>query len=505
MLSGQLPVPDQQPVRRAPAVGRTGLKHWAGYVSEEFLTDLRGERGYKIFDEMRRNEPIVVSMLTAVNMVFAGISWSVQPVNESSGADKAAAEFIDRNRERMRRPFDDVMNDVYTMFPFGWALLEIIYKYQDGKIWWDDLALRGQDSLYQWGIDDNGRITSFTQMPAPTYQQITIPAEKFLLFRTTAEKNNPEGLSLLRGAYKPYYYKKVIEEVEAMGAERDLLGIPVMRVPYGATPEEAAEALKIVENIKNDDQAGVIETAVGPNPEDRFEFRLVNGQGSAGRVSFTDRLIQRYSTEMAMVMLAHFLRLGTAGSSGGYNLSSDQRDMFQVALRGLLKRIKDVWNHDAIPRLLAMNGMTGKCRLEHGRISQLNLQSIANFITSGVQNKWLTPTRELEQFLRREAELPELDEATEAAADAPPPVPPALPGAEPATRSGQDAAKAEKDNSGITTNPGANQRGAGMTPAAAGAKVGLPKAAAEDDPYDADIWEEYTIKTISAFAGDFWR
>ncbi len=496
-------------------LGRSGLQHWAGYISEEFLTDLRGTRGYKVYDEMRRNEPMVVSMLNAIMLVFEGMDWNVVPENKQDGADKAAADFIDRARNRMKRPFEEVMSDVYTAFPFGWALLEINYKYQEGKIWWADLPLRGQDSLLSWGISDNGDIESFTQLPAPKYEQLTIPAAKFLLFRTTTEKNNPEGLSLLRGAYKPYFYKKVIEEIEAMGAERDLLGIPVMEVPFGATPDEIEEARKIIENIKNDDQAGIVETAIGPNPEQRFKFRLQTGQGSSGRVSFTDRLVQRYSTEIVMVCLASFLRLGAAGGGGGYNLSSDQRDMFQVALRGWLRKITNVWNHDAIPRLLAMNGMTGKCKLEHGRITQLNLQSVSNFITSGVQNKWITPTRELENFLRSEAELPALDDNVDAASDAPPAPPPGaelgipgadtpgLPGA--ATPSGQDGAKPEKDNSGITSNPGANQRGSGLAAATAGAKVALPKAAAEDDPYDAELWEEFAVKTISAFAGDFWK
>lgn len=507
-LAGQVPIPEQQAERRAPMMGRSGLNHWAGYISEEFLTDLRGLRGYRVFDEMRRNEPVVFAMLSAITLIFDGIAWEAKPEKEGDGADKAAADFITRAFARMRRPLSEVMTDVHTMFPFGWALLETNYKYAEGKIWWEDHALRGQDSLLEWGIAKNGDITSFTQMPAPTYEIITIPADKFLLFRTTTEKNNPEGMSLLRAAYKPYFYKKVIEEVEAMGAERDLLGIPVMEVPFGATPDEIEEARKIIENIKNDDQAGIVETAIGPNPEQRFKFRLQTGQGSSGRVSFTDRLITRYSTEIVQVGLASFLRLGTAGSSGGYNLSSDQRDMFQVACRGWLKKIANVWNMTAIPRLLAMNGMTGKCKLEHSRITQLNLQSIANFITSGVQNKWLTPTRELENFLRQEAEIPLLDESHEAAADAPPPVPmapgaPGMPGA--ATPSGPGGQKPVKDNAGITTNPGANQRGAGMTPAAAGAKVGLPKAASEDDPWDAEVWEEYTAKTIATFAGDFWK
>jgi hypothetical protein len=44
-------------------------------------------------------------------------------------------------------------------------------------------------------------------------------------------KNNPEGRSLLRNAYRPWYYKHRIEEIEAVGVERDLAGLPIAYLP----------------------------------------------------------------------------------------------------------------------------------------------------------------------------------------------------------------------------------------------------------------------------------
>lgn len=451
----------QEGIKLGPSVGNSGLKHWAGYISEEFLGELRGARGMRVYDEMRRNEPAVAGMLAAITAVITQMDWDVQPKDKKNPADVAAADLVRDSRDGMKHAWDDFIGEVCTMFAFGWSLFEIVYKLQDGRVMWDKLAFRGQDSLTSWTISDNGDIEEFVQLPAPDYKERKIPQWKFLLFRTNTEKNNPEGIALLRPAYKPYFYKRSMEEVEAIGAERDLIGVPIMEVPWGATAADVEKAQEIVENIKNDDQSGVVLTAIGPNPEQRYNLRLLSGQGSSGKVSYTDRLIQRYAGEIHMVTLSQFLRLGMTGS-GSYALSSDQRDLFQIAIRGWMKKISAILNRDAIPRLLAMNGMTGKCSFVHGRIGQLNLQTFVNFVTSGVQNGFLTITKEDEQWLRKEAEMPPLPEGTEAASE---------------KKAAPTAAEGGPDNSGLNANPGENQNGI----FGSGAEGGGDNPAGEDD------------------------
>ena len=68
-------------------------------------------------------------------------------------------------------------------------------------------------------------------MPPPSYNLYTIPIDKALLFRTKSRKDNPEGRSILRNAYRSWYFKRRIQEVEGIGIERDLAGLPVMYAP----------------------------------------------------------------------------------------------------------------------------------------------------------------------------------------------------------------------------------------------------------------------------------
>ena len=86
-------------------------------------------------------------------------------------------------------------------------------KYDDGLIGWRKLPIRSQDSLYQWEYDDEDNLIGMTQMPPPNFGLYTIPLEKAIHFRTRSRKGNPEGRSILRNAYRSWYFKKGIQAV----------------------------------------------------------------------------------------------------------------------------------------------------------------------------------------------------------------------------------------------------------------------------------------------------
>ena len=105
------------------------------------------------------------------------------------------------------------------------------------------------------------------QMPPPDYGLIEIPVEKLLLFRTKSRKGNPEGRSILRNAYRDWYFKRRIQEIEGIGIERDLAGFPVLTAPESMdiwNTEDAemvaarAQAERIVQNIRRDSLEGLV-------------------------------------------------------------------------------------------------------------------------------------------------------------------------------------------------------------------------------------------------------
>jgi hypothetical protein len=334
----------------------------------------------------------------------------------------------------------DMLAEICTMFTYGFAPMEIVYKvrvgpdqqdgsrrsrFMDGRIGWRKIALRGQETVSRWAFDDEGGIAGMYQRaPKVTsightmWSEVLIPIEKLLLFRTTKNKNNPEGRSILRNAYRSWYFKKRFEDIEAMGHDRGLNGYPVFRVPGKimeptASPQEKAiyaAAKAVVTRIRMDQEAGLV------LPSDRddkghlffdFEFKGMDGRRSAD----VDKTIDRNNRDIAMSVLADFIMLGHE-NVGSFSLSQDKTSMFVMALGAWGDMIEDVFNRWAVPRLFALNGMPleNLPQIKHEEIEKVDINGLANYITALVAaGVPLLPDERLEDYLRQAADLPEPD------------------------------------------------------------------------------------------------
>ena len=259
-------------------------------------------------------------------------------------------------------------------------------------------------------------------MPPPNFGLYTIPIEKALLFRTKSRKNNPEGRSVLRNAYRSWYFKRRIQEIEGIGIERDLAGFPVLTAPEGMniwdTDDPDMVAIRagmeaIVKNVRRDSTEGL----ALPNG---WQFQLLS---TGGRRQFdTNAIIERYDTRMAMTVLADFIFLGHQ-SVGSFALSSDKTELFSMAIGAYLDIICEVFNNQAIPRLINLNGdhfngITDYPRMEHGDIEDEDIEKLANYIKEMTGVGILTPDSQLEDYVREAAHLPErLEDDTPAVPD----------------------------------------------------------------------------------------
>lgn len=228
----------------------------------------------------------------------------------------------------------------------------------------------------------------------------------------------PTHNSVLRTAYRPWYYKRRIEEIEGVGIERDLAGLPRAYVPPDLLMESASaddkailEVIKtIITNVRRDAQEGVIFPAVWDENGNRlYEFDLLNSGGS--RQFDTTAIIERYVKHIAMTIMADFMLLGHEGV-GSFALSSDKTNLFSVALGAWMDMDVDVLNRYAVPRLFRLNGLpTNRLpKIVHGDVEDADLAKIASFIASMVAAGMpLFPDEKLQAYLRQVADLPEQD------------------------------------------------------------------------------------------------
>jgi hypothetical protein len=380
-------------------IGSAGLSEFSGVIQDEFLRELRGVEGYKRYDEMRRNSPIVAAAILAIENLIRQISWNFTSDIEND----ERVEFLEVAHEGMSHSWSDHIIECLTFLPFGFSYFEIVYKRDEkNRLTWRKFAPRGQDTVYQWTFDEDGGLSGMRQLTRPKYQIVEIPIEKSILYRTRVERGNPEGRSMLRSAWIPYYYAKHIQQIEGIGVERDLAGLPVITLPAGATTDDndtsdLGKARIIVRNVRNDEQAGI----VLPSPEWTFELASTGGS----RAFNTDDIIRRYESRMLMAFLAQFIMLGQ-NSIGTQSLSKDQSDFFSMAVDAVADIISDTFTHVAIPRLLRLNGMDDKgVRLEHTPVGDTNKAMILEMVSKlGERVTW---DAEEEVWLRGVLGLPE--------------------------------------------------------------------------------------------------
>ena len=390
-------------------IGYTGLDEWHGRISEDFLRELRGKEGYKRYNEMRLNSPIIGAMLMAAEQALRTVSW--QYVSDDGEEDERLV-FLGDALDGMTTSWTDHVIAALTMLPFGYAPFEIVYERRDNRLTWRKFAIRGQDTIESWLFDDSGGIQGLVQMGSPYYKRIEIPIEKVVLYRTRTEKNNPEGRSVLRTAWIPYYYAKNIMQIEAIGIERELAGLPVIELPLGADSDEssstsdASKAAKIVRNMRNDEQAGlVLPPPMGEGEHQKWHFSLVSTGGT--RAIDTDIVIRRYESRMLMSALAQFLILGQ-DKVGTQALSSDMTDFWTNAINATADIISETHTEYAMKRLLRLNGYDDSgIRMEHSPAGDVDVLALADALQKlGDKLTWL-PTDEI--WLRGAMKLPEAD------------------------------------------------------------------------------------------------
>jgi len=232
-----------------------------------------------------------------------------------------------------------------------------------------------------------------------------------MLFRTKSRKNNPEGRSILRNAYRSWYFKRRIQEIEGIGIERDLAGLPVMHAPEGLdiwddTISDNVDIRigmeRMVKSIRRDEMEGV----VLPHG---FELELLSSGGT--RQFDTNAIINRYDTRIAMTVLADFIFLGHS-ETGSWALSSDKTELFAVAIGAFLDIICETFNSQGIPLLIDINGehfagITEYPKMTHGDIEDMDITKVATFLKEMTGIGLLVPDDGLEDYIRQVGHLPE--------------------------------------------------------------------------------------------------
>jgi hypothetical protein len=466
MMSDHLaPVPTPIDKAKGPDMAQManlGLYRSSGLVQREFITALRGNRANETWREMSENDAVVGAVLFQIDMLLRQVEWDVEPTpssdnGEISDYDIERADFLRSCMDDMAHSWEEVISDALTMLPFGFSLMEIVYKrresaevtakpegrtrFPDGKIGWRKFVFVPQETIADWELDDYGGIQGVTQRVSGA--GITIPIEKLLLFRTN--RRNPTGRSVLRTAYRAWYFKKRIEEIEGIGVERDLAGLPVIYADADYLARHTSELQRIVRNIRRDEQEGVLLPDIRTEQGERaLTLELLTSGGQ--RQFSTGEIIARHNREIAMSVMQDVLLLGHE-KVGTQALAQEKRDLSAGALKAWLNLLAATFNDHAVPRLFALNGepLEALPRLCPGDLQPMDVAEFATAIreVAAAGFAGLAADPEVENYVRRRLGVPQLvpevaQQMTEDMLNPPEPPPVVAPDGQPAPEGDDD-------------------------------------------------------------------
>jgi len=385
-------------------IGGTGTMHIMGrLVNEEYNPDLEGQKAVAVYEKMRKSDARVKSSLLVCELPFRAAQWRIKAASEDK-ADIDIAEFVEKNLfEGMSTTWDNTLHHILLMLPFGWMAFEKVWDIVDGQIVYRKLAPRLQKTLYKWEFDNNGSLTGMTQLvwKNNSYDFVTIPAKKLLIFTNEKEGSNFEGTSVLRNAYKHWYIKDVLYRIDSIAAELNAIGIPTGTHPSNI---ETAAKTAFESSLRN------------MSAHEQQYMRLPEGytldiKGVSGTVRDIMPSIDHHNKAIAESVLADFIDLGS-GDKGSFALSRDKSSFFLMALGAMGKNICDTTNQYAIKPLVDYNfNVKLYPRLEVLGLETRETMAYAKAVTDLMGAGGITSDLETENALREMLHLPPKPEA----------------------------------------------------------------------------------------------
>lgn len=387
-------------------LGDSGTEVTGGYVYEEYNTKLRTNEGIKKFDEMRKSDGTVRAAVLSTSLPIRRARWYVEPATEDK-ADQEIAQFIESALfEFQTITWQDLLRQALLMLPFGVMVFEKVFEVRtvDGKdrIIWRKFAPRMPKSIQKWELD-NGE--SGIQQLKSNGDTVEIPIDKLCIFVNEKEGDNWWGTSILRPAYKHWYFKNHFYHFQGVAYERQAVGIPKAKLQDGYSPQDEAKAIEVVQNLRAHHSGYVIEP---PN----IEIEIMDMKGMTTKDP--EKAIAHHNREIAKSVLAQFLELGV-NNSGSRALSSDQSELFLQSLESVAASIADAINNYAIKQLVDLNfdGVEYYPQLKFAGISRVDAEKLSTAYQRLTQTGALKPGKGDEQYFRELLSLPDREDDEE--------------------------------------------------------------------------------------------
>lgn len=411
-------------LRGLPAV-RTGVelawggeKITGGIIRDDHVASLWGVKGIQTAAKMRRSSAQVRCTERVIGLPIRSTVWLVEEPDQASAAEKEAAELLRENLfGGMETSWDAVLREACLAVYFGFRVPEIVWEEREGALAVQKLASRNPELVDQWLYDEQGKLVGYlyvgnrprgqgleawASVSATTYERLPIPLEKTVHFAYESENENPQGFGLWRSMYKHWYILEAVYKVLAIGIERNLLDVPVGKLPPGSQENDKQNLLTILSRWRAAEDAAVV------LPQNT-ELEML---GSSRALVDAMPYLYHHDVKIAQAGLAAFMNLGQS-EVGTQAVGVTLARMFETSVDATAGWIEDCLNTQLVHRWTQANygpdyrqrGFRAP-RLTHKPIRSNDLTVWSSALSALLSGGLLHATVDDEEYVRDLLELP---------------------------------------------------------------------------------------------------
>ncbi len=290
--------------------------------------EYQGLAWYDLYAEVER-DPHVNAILTSAKLNVAGLGWDVDPFVEgnkrqASTRDQKIADFTKDALTKCGHLPQHIFN-LLDGIGKGFAVSEIIWDIQSDGVRVKTLLNRPQRRFQFDAVDRSLKVRTIA---APYYGE-PLPDKKFIVYRPSAQWENPFGDAADQSLYWMWLFKRTAMKFWLKHLEVGAASVPIVKHPQSANKEMKDEALEIAKMVRNG--------AYGRLP-DNFELIWAEATNAIDSATAYQNFIRECNDEMTKCVQGQTLTTeassqtgtGTRALGAVHQQTQDTRDIFRA-------------------------------------------------------------------------------------------------------------------------------------------------------------------------------
>lgn len=293
-------------------------------------------RQAELFEEMEEKDPHLFSQLQTRKNAVTGLDFEIIPFSDDP-RDKEIAAFIKEQVDSVEG-FEDVENDLLDAIGKGFAVSEILWGYDEGRVVAAQIKSRHQKRFFWDSLDDSFRVRT-----QETPEGILLPANKFIVHRYKARSGHTSRAGILRVVAWMYLFKNY--DLKDWVSFAEIYGLPLRLGKYAPGASEADKNALMQALIQiGADAAGIIPDGT------TIDFITTKKTSST---DLYERLARYCDEQMSKAVLGQTLTSDSGG--GSYAQSKTHNDVRHDLTVADCKALASTLRRDLIRPLCLFN------------------------------------------------------------------------------------------------------------------------------------------------------